>query len=352
MIKTTSMPEQVAAHLIEEIDQERWTGLMPGRKRLADELGVNARTVDRALSILEKKGHLQPQGAGKRRRIVKKTKGGAKAALQVEMLLYERDEAYNLYVLELRRALADAGHRLNVVTKTLLDLKRDPQRVARMVRANPGKAWIVESAPRPVLEWFAQEEIPTFALFGTMTNLPIAGTGPDVLPALRESLKNLFDRGHRRIVLLTREERRKPGLGLVEQTFLEELQTRGIETGSYNLPDWEETPAGLRRCLDSFFDVTPPTAIFMSHNAQLLAVENYLARHRGRDLRNVTLISTDYHQHYEWCDPPIPHFRWKSEEAVRRVVKWVEELASGKVGRRQKLIRARFVGADAIQPVE
>lgn len=325
---------------------------MPGRKRLSTDLGVNARTVDRALLILEKKGYLQAQGPGKRRRILNKAEGGPKPALQVEMLLYERDEAYNPYVLELRRALAAAGHRLNVVTKTLLDLKRDPQRVARMVRASPGKAWIVESAPRPVLEWFAQEEIPTFALFGTMTNLPIAGTGPDVLPALRESLRNLFEQGHRRMVMLAREERRKPGLGLVEQTFLDELQARGIETGSYNLPDWNETPAGLRKCLDSLFEVTPPTAIFISHNAQLLAVENYLARHRGRELRNVRLVSTDYHQHYDWCDPPIPHFKWEAQAAVRRVVKWVEDLASGEVNRRQKLVRARFVGAEAIQAVE
>lgn len=352
MIHTTTKAEQVAACLIDEIKQGRWTGLMPGRKRLADELGVNARTVDRALSILEKQGHLQAQGAGKRRRIVKKTKEAAKPALQVEMLLYERDEAYNLYVLELRRALAAAGHRLNVVTKSLFDLKRDPQRVARMVRASPGKAWIVESAPRPVLEWFAQEKIPTFALFGTMTDLPIAGTGPHVLPALREALQNLFERGHRRIVLLTREERRKPDYGLVEQTFLDELQARGIETSSYNLPDWKETSAGLRQCLDSLFEVTPPTAIFLSHTAQLLAVENYMARHRGRELRNVTLVSTDYHQHYDWCDPPIPHFRWKAQAAVHRVVKWVEDLASGKVNRRQKLIKARFVGAEAIQAAE
>lgn len=325
---------------------------MPGRKRLSTDLGVNARTVDRALLILEEKGYLQAQGPGKRRRILKKAEGGSKPALQVEMLLYERDEAYNPYVQELRRALASAGYRLNVASKTMLDLNRDPLRVARMVRASPGKAWIVESAPRPVLEWFAQEKIPTFALFGAMTNLPIAGTGTDNFPALREALQNLFERGHRRIVLLTREERRKPSLGLMEQTFLDELQVRGIETGSYNLPDWNETPAGLRKCLDSLFAVTPPTAIFLSHNAQLLAVENYLARHRGRELRNVTLISIDYHQHYDWCDPPIPHFRWEAQAAVRRVVKWVEDLASGKVNRRQKSIRSRFVGAEAIQAVE
>ncbi len=324
---------------------------MPGRKRLATELGVNMRTIDRALLILEKKGYLQSEGPGKCRRILEKTEDEPAAAIQIEMLLYERDEDYNIYVLELRRALAAAGHRLNIASKTLLDLKRDPQRVARMVRANPAKAWVVESAPQSVLEWFAQEEIPTFALFGTMTNLPIAGTGPDYLPALRESLQKLFDLGHRRIVMLSREERRQSSYGLIEKTFLEGLRSRGIETGSYNLPDWKETPAGLKQCLDNLFAVSPPTAIFITHNAQLLAVERYLARHRGRKLRNVTLISIDYHQHYDWCDPPIPHFKWEPQQAVRRVVNWVEDLASGKVNHLQKLIQARFVGANAIQAV-
>jgi DNA-binding LacI/PurR family transcriptional regulator len=351
VIKTTSIAKQVADHLVQELEQGRWRGLMPGRKRLATELGVNARTVDRALLSLEERGYLQSQGAGKRRRILKKAEGGTAPALQVEMLLYEPADAYSSYILELRRALEAAGHGLRTASKTLSELKQDPQRVAEMVEVNPTRAWIVQSASRPVLEWFAQEKIPTFALFGTMTKLPIAGTGPDLLPALRESLQKLFTLGHGRIVMLTRGERRGSSYGAIEQTFLDLLQAQGIETGSYNLPAWEETTEGLRQCLDRLFAITPPTAIFITDNVHLLAVENYLARRRGRKFRNVTLISTAYHQHYDWCDPTIPHFKWEFQEAVRQVVNWVEDLVNGKVGRRQKLIRTRFVGGEAIQKV-
>jgi len=35
---------------------------------------------------------------------------------------------------------------------------------------------------------------------------------------------------------------------------------------------------------------------------------------------------------------------------VRQVVNWVEGLANGKVGHRQKLIQSRFVGGESISP--
>jgi len=48
--------EQVAETLRKELEQGRWTGIMPGRDRLAGELEVNARTVDGALTMRENEG--------------------------------------------------------------------------------------------------------------------------------------------------------------------------------------------------------------------------------------------------------------------------------------------------------
>ncbi len=52
-LKTRTVTEQAAAHLRSELRKGRWTGLMPGRRTLARELGVSHNTVQEALNLLE-----------------------------------------------------------------------------------------------------------------------------------------------------------------------------------------------------------------------------------------------------------------------------------------------------------
>lgn len=160
----------------------------------------------------------------------------------------------------------------------------------------------------------------------------------------------MMERGHRRIVMLSREERRKPQPGVFEQTFLDALQAGGLAAGAYNLPDWEESAAGLNRCLDGLFQLTPPTAIFVSDALLCFGVKNFLARQRGLALRRVTLLCTDYHPMFGWCDPPMPHFRWDPQPIVRRVVRWVDKVSRGEEDRRQHFVPAKFVAGELSGP--
>ncbi len=180
-------------------------------------------------------------------------------------------------------------------------------------------------------------------MFGTMQDLPIAGTGPDMLVALRQAIQSLTDKGHRSIVLLTREERRKPNLGKFEQVFLEELENRGISTGAYNLPDWAETDMGLRDCLESLFRITPPSAILIGDWILFLAVQNFIARKKNPSIKEVALICTEFHPSFKWCAPSIAHIYWDHTPMVRRIVKWINNIARCKDDRRQGLTVAKFI---------
>ncbi|QTN32227.1 GntR family transcriptional regulator [Akkermansiaceae bacterium] len=342
MLNTSTITEQVASHLREALSQGRWKGLMPGRDRLIAELGANGRTIEKALGMLEQEGLLKSQGAGRRRRIMASQKDAP--AMRVTLILYERDDALNRYISELRRKLQASGHELLFAPKSLAELKHDPERVARMVSENPSGAWIIQSGSRPVLEWFAKSSIPCFSLFGRMQGLDIAGTGPDKLPALREAIQSLADKGHRRFVFLTREERRKPSLGMVERVFLDELEKRGISTGPYNLPDWMETGEGLRDCLDSLFHVSPPSALLIDDWILLLAVQNFIAREKTSAMKQVALICTDFHPSFNWCSPGIAHIHWDHKPMVRRIVRWTGNIARGKDDRKQGLTVAKFIG--------
>jgi DNA-binding LacI/PurR family transcriptional regulator len=204
---------------------------------------------------------------------------------------------------------------------SLAELKHDPKRVAKMVRENPSGAWIILSGSRPVLEWFAKSSVSCFCLFGRMQGLTIAGTGPDKLPALREAIQSLTDKGHRSIVMLARGDRRKPSLGMFEQVFLEELGERGIPTSPNNLPDWEENSEGLRDCLEALFRVTPPSALLIDDWILFLAVQNFIARVKTQATKQVVLICSDFHPSCKLCAPSIPHIHWDHKTMVRRIVR-------------------------------
>jgi DNA-binding LacI/PurR family transcriptional regulator len=81
-------------------------------------------------------------------------------------------------------------------------MKMDVRRLARMVEKAEADAWVVAGGTSDVLEWFMQQKTPDFALFGWRRELKIAGTGPDMIPALVKATRRRIDLGHQRIVLL------------------------------------------------------------------------------------------------------------------------------------------------------
>lgn len=343
------MAEQVADHLRKELLRGTWSGLMPGSGRLAEDLGVGHGTIDAALDLLEKEGLLIPQGVGRRRRI-ERSAGHPPPSLRLRILLYQGSDRQLHYMVDLVHELREAGHAADFSGKSLMDLKMDPERVRRHIERGEADAWIVGSGSRPVLEWFARQQIPVFALAGRRRGLPIAGGGPEKITAQRELVRRLVELGHRRIVMLAREERRKPRAATFEQAFLDELRRHGIATGPFNLPDWDERPGGFQRCLTSLFARTPPTALFVEEMPLFVAAMHHLASCGIAAPRDVSLICGEPDLAFEECLPSITHIHWDAKRLVRRIVKWADNVARGKEGRRQTSIKATLVEAGTIGP--
>ncbi len=344
-----STVEQLATHLQEEILSGGLVGGMPGVGKLVRHLGVGTQTVVAALEILKQEGLLEGNGERRRCRVVA-AGNGKKAGLRIRLLLYEESDAQDEHTLELQRRLAERGHRVELAEKTLTQLRFDVNRVARLVEKTGGDAWVVRAGPRSVLEWFAERPMPAFAMFGRQTNLPMASLATLKSPAVAEALQRLVGLGHTRIVMLVREDRRKPTPGLFERRFLDELERLGIETGAYNLPDWEDDSQGFHRCLDSLFGHTPPTALLPGEPALFFATQQHLL---GRGLvvpRDVSLISLDDHPAFEWFKPEVSCIHTDTRRWVPRVVQWADNVAKGREDRRETLIRAEFVEGGTIGP--
>ena len=343
---------QVAAHLRAGLLQGRWSGALPGRKRLARELGDSGKIVEAALGMLEREGLLRGHGPRRRRGIVLPEGASKPRPLRVAFMLHEASNTQTHYIVGVQHLLIEAGHHALFTPHHLSDLRMDVPRVARTVGKIEADAWVVMAGSQDVLRWFAAQPTPAFALFGRRRTVSIAGIGPEHLPALLAAVRRLLELGHRRIVMLVRPERRIPQPGQLERAVLAEIAAKGISVGPYNLPDWDGTRDGLYRCLDGLYELTPPTALIIDEASIFTATQQHLARRGILAPQHVSLVCCEPAPAFVWFEPPITHIRWDSRPLVRYIVRWATGVARGKNERRKVLTNAEFVEAGTIGPVK
>lgn len=344
-----SVVEQLARHLKDEIIAGSLSHSLPGVHKLSIELGVSPKTVVAAVAKLEHDGFLKCQGARKKSLIIRPTEK-KKNALKVTIMLFDLNDRSTPYLIELQHRLEAAGCIATFASQTLLDLERNVERVAKFVDKNKADVWIVSSGSLEVLEWFAAQEFPSFALFGRRQGVPIAGGGPDKQPAVRKAVQRLIELGHKRVVMIVREERRKPEPGVNERVFLTEMAAHGIQVGPYNLPDWQETPEGFIRCLESLFHITPPTALILDEVFFLTIAQQHLAQRGIFSPKQVSLVCCDPDPAFSWFLPRVAHIDWDPQPIIRRIVRWVGNIENGETDKRQTSIKAEFIEGGTIGP--
>ncbi len=345
-----SPSEQVAAHLRQLIQQGQWGAQLPGTPALSRETGIDRKTITGAIQILEQQGWLISQGAGRPRRIVR-TGAAQPTGLRITILNYEERVRHQLYAHQLVSQLQAAGHTVSYSKRSLVEMGMQLDKVIEYVQDNPADVWIPTSASRDILEWFARQPFPSIALFGRRRGVNIAGVGPDKIETLCSLTEQLIGWGHRRIVLFSREERHVHTLGLQERRFAETLEAHGIHTGSYSLPRWQSTAAGFNACLDSYFQVTPPTALIIEESQFFVAALLELSRRGMRVPEQISLFCTDDDLVFEMCDPYVSCISWPSEPVVNHIVKWVQHVSRGKISRKQVHTPAKIVEGGTIGPV-
>ena len=351
-----SLVEQTATHLREGLRAGRWRGQLPGVVRLAADLGVSINTLRPALRTVEAEG-LVMLGANGRSRHVPARVSNRKRPLRIGILLFdslakEAGQSLELF-LGLHHALEAAGFTVFFSKESQCGLNHSVKRIARYVQGARADAWVVGAGSRPVLEWFASQPLPALALFGRRAGLPMAGVGPDKLPALLDATRRLIALGHRRIVYVCRRIHRLPEPSPLARALLTELSAQGCAAGErFVLPDWEETPAGLHTLFATLFHTTPPTALFLDETPIVLAAQQFLARRRLRVPDEVSIIAEDADACFQWCEPTLAHIVWRNPPVIRRIEQWANALSEHQTDIRQITFPAEFIPGGTIGPVE
>ena len=349
-LRIRSASGQLAEYLKEEIRSRRWTDTMPGESWMVTHLQVGRETVRAAMAQLEEEGVLVSHGQGRRRQIAMSEDAFATRKIRVRIFPYEKQDRGDIDSSSLLAELLAAGMDADFAEKSLKELGMQVDRVARYVKQNPADAWIISSASREVNEWFSEQATPAMAMYGRQGGLPIAAAYPNMITGQTAAVERLIDLGHKRIVMLAREERRKPQLSHPEQVFIDQLEAAGITTGEYNIPDWEESREGLGRLLDELFRFSPPTALFFQEAQLFIAARSHLADRGIVAPRDVSLVVADDDPSFAWSNPIPSHIQWDYRPVVRRIVRWARNVAAGKDDRRKIGTESKFVEGGTIGP--
>ncbi len=345
-----STSEQLAEHLRRQIENGTLKGVMPGVQQLVKTLGVNSVAVGKAVQQLEHEGLIIHQGDRKSRRIAEEV-ARKSSSLRIGMLDYDTTDARRCDVLAVRQELMRLGHTVFSCPKSMHELGRDLGRIRRHVTSLDADAWIVFGGSGPVLQWFEQQRKPTFAMYGCFNEANVASVATRKVPVISAVIEKLVGFGHRRIVLLTREERRVPELGLLERSFIEELEKHGIKTGKFNVPHWEDTPEGLKQVIHSLFRSTPPTALLVGDSMLFHAIQLQLASMGILAPRDVSLFCNDSETSFLWTRPEVSHIQWDHRPVARRVAKWANHIVEGREDTGKSFIKTHLYEGGTLGPV-
>ena len=356
--RPNTLLEQVVEWLREGARAERWSAGLPGLGALAREHGVAEGTVRRAVRLLEKEGVLSYAGAGRRRQVVPgPANGKAKSVRQQRVVVLLRDRLENdsagfrCGMAAAQAKIEAKGHQMITLKKTQADFQFDDSRTIRMLKRESADLWIVVAGSRALLEWFAAQDRRVFAIGGSYSGMPkIAGAGASTVSAHLDTIRRLCALGHRRIVFLmpsfVRQVDGKPS-GTV-RIIMEELAAHGISGSSYHLPEFEETPEGLRARLDALFRVTPPTAIFATYPGWMFGVLSYLTARGLKVPDDVSVVCGNDATGFAWTYPQVAHYQHDDVTMVRRIAEWVNHWAQGRSNFRQEGLLTRLIEQGSI----
>ncbi len=357
-----TLSEQVVEWLREGAHSGRWGAGLPGLGTLSKEFGVAEGTLRRAVRLLEKEGLFSYAGAGRRRQVAlgpPNRKAKPARQLRVAVLLRDRlehDSAGFRWALAAAQAKIEAkGHQMVMIKKNQADLLFDDSRIIRMLKRESADLWIVVAGSRFLLEWFAAQDRRVFAIGGRYVGIPqIAGAGANTLSAHLATIRRLCALGHQRIVFLmpsfARSVDGKPTS--LAKILMDELAVHGITGSSYHLPEFEETPEGLRARLDALFRVTPPTAIFATYPGWAFGVLSYLAARGLKVPDDVSVVCGNESTNFAWMQPQVAHYQHDDVTLMRRLVEWVNHWAQGRSHVKQEGLMTRLIELGSIGPAK
>jgi LacI family transcriptional regulator len=333
-----TLPAQVGARIIAEIEKGTWSGWLPGERDLAKTLQVGRKTLRKALAHLQRDGAIATQhGLGHRINTPTSPPGAAaKAETSVGLLTAEALENLRpytaLWVDELRSLLFENNVRLAAFSGHRFFTGRPGRALARLVEQNPQTCWVLAHSNKNVQEWFHERRIPCIIAGSSHPGLPLPNVDLDFFAMCRHAVGAMLRLGHRRIALLIQESDRAGDLE----------SERGFEDGARSSPHADVESLVVRHdgtvddaygALRRLFGLAkPPTAVLVAQSSFYLTTIAFLAERGLRVPRDVSLMSREDETFLNYLRPTPARYAGNPKIYAKRLLLQLQLSFAGETG--------------------
>ena len=349
-----SLVSQTAAILREDIQGGVICGWLPSERQLCARLQVSRVTLRAALGQLRQE-KLIGGGAGRNHEILLRNPGAASGRTSTLVVLLiphplEAMQRFELYWIDdLRRHLAEAGHRLEVHESRACYGAR-PQRAIELLaqRLQPA-GWVLLQSTLPMQQWFSARAIPCVIAGSRHSGVELPFVDIDHRALCRHAAGLFLAKGHRHLAFINLN------LGLAgdvesEEGFTEAARRTAEGTGEALISRHDSTPSDVCRRLDLLLGrPVRPTAFLVSKAHHALTVVGHLSRRGVRVPQEASLISRDDEPFLHHVVPGVARYAASPAAMARHISRLVlEMISSGTILAKCFQLMPKFVSGETL----
>ena len=324
-----TLSSQVAARILQGIEQGTWVDRLPPERALVSNLRVSRKTLRKALAELRRDGLFGPAGRWGRKITQRPAAAGRKPVNSVALLTPEPLEQLRPYTAMwidgLRSILFERGFRLVTFSGPAYFNQNLGEALDRLVKQSPQSCWLLMRSSSRAQRWFHKRGVPCVVAGSCHAGIPLPNVDLDYNAICRHAAGAMFRLGHRRIAFLNRQSQQAGDLE-GEEGFLKGAASVGATAV---IARHDGTGEGAIQQLTRLFKWNQPTALLVNNPAFYLTTVSFLAGRGLRVGRDVSLISHDNDDFLSYLRPIPARYSFNPYVYARRLMSMIQLQISG-----------------------
>jgi LacI family transcriptional regulator len=333
-----SLPSQVAARIVAEIEKGTWSGWLPGERDLAKALQIGRKTLRKGLGQLQRDGVIETQHGLGHRIVTAASSVNAPTKTETSVGLLTPEALENLrpytavWVDELRAMLFENGVRLTAFSGHRFFTGRPDKALARLVEQSPQTCWVLAHSNKNIQQWFYEQRIPCIIAGSSHPGLPLPNVDLDFFAMCRHAVGTMLRLGHRRIALFIQESDRAGDLES-ERGFEDGIRSSAHANIEPLVVRHDGTVDGAYGALRRLFGLAkPPTAVLVAQSSFYLTTIAFLAERGLRVPKDVSLMSRDDETFLNYLKPEPARYAGNPKVYAKRLLLQLQLAFAGETG--------------------
>lgn len=329
-----SLVQQLELILKTGITQGRWKNILPGERRLSEELQVSRSSLRLALESLEQQG-IVDNHQGKSRRLLallpphRTDVTNKRVCLLSPKPLWQLRSFDGLWIDELRAKMQEANREFWVHDSAKTFRQKPSKALKDLVAQYPKTCWLLLHSSYEMQSWFDENGMPAVIAGTAHSDIRLPSVDSDHRATCRHAAGAMLAHGHRRIVFLTC--RSKLAGDIDSEIGFKEAFTYGREEPAQpSIEYYDDSIEAICRTLNRLFQShDKPTAILIARSEAVLTAITHLGRIGIKIPDHVSLVARDEEPYLTHIVPQITRYSLKPRTYATKIMRAIQQSLVG-----------------------